>query len=92
MRRLLRRFPLLLQLVRMLELDLDAPLHIDREGVIVRVALSEAFGESVWERGFTPRKLTSSELSETPAEEIVAMYRFFDSLPVRWDRALCYHR
>lgn len=73
----------------MLELDLEAPLHISREGIIIRVALSEAFGESVWERGVTRRKLTSSELSETSVEEIVAMYRFFDALPVRWDRASC---
>ena len=89
MQRLSYRFPLLLQLVKMLELNLDAPLHISREGIIIRVALSEAFGESVRERDFTCRKLTSSELSETSAEEIVAMYRFFDSLPVRWDRAPC---
>ena len=89
MQRLSHRFPLLLQLVQMLELDLEAPLHISREGIIIRVALSEAFGESVRERDFTCRKLTSSELSETSAEEIVARYRFVDSLPVRWDRAPC---
>lgn len=34
-------------MVQSLELDLDAPLHIDREGVILRVAVSEAFGESM---------------------------------------------